>query len=760
MSYESTPGRVTQVRIDPPFSDAIQLPMAQERSCEEMVRGSASSADGLWLRPHSGWQLSPYQRFPSNQQELTQLQSAIWSSNLLQCPSGWVQIPKFYPVQETGVDYGSGVVTNGDLFWDKQVKAGDDWSSGTYQILSDGATFLGPLDSKTNAPLDRVGLGTATLAADQSFFLRFQLLGIRASSPDYVIGIGFGGPAGLTVGGVGQYYIGFGGDGRARLYEGNGADGWQLVTEFGYCNRHQTVSMMHMIHVSPSLATLDRSLAGSIVIECTSTSEGLPTHYHFARGTVPRTDQRVVALAVPISNATYSPCPMRIDVRRDLRVQYQIASPVYPPSATLIDDPFSFPFLPNSSVPLILAWFSNPFGASQILGSLYDASSGSALVQSGSAGDFPQFTPNSQSRYLQAKFTFTGDGSSTPTLFDYRVQTDGIAEPSIEAESDWQSQTVLIEAISESADAGFDRAIIRLNDLEGNGSSLQKYAGHRLRLDVSTSETGLPITTNLFAGWIDEIESVIKGSVTGNAFPVARFAEYELSAIGMWSRLARAVSPIRFNYGLDFNSIDGQGKPQPYLVTDALTSLFSLAGFPASMVNLPSLSIRLHSASDTQGWILAPQASISEFISRLASEFFGGVILFDPNIGSDGQWRIVASSPTTAPIATFVTAPASGKLVHRLEAYPFGTGFIRKGSLSIVTQPPAANMVVGYGLTGAIGHHATPSLLKQSYVNIASFPFLGSNVAQPSSLDYLGYCQPLFVFLPHCSHSTRSAIGK
>lgn len=751
MGYESTPTRVTFVRIDSPSQNAVQLPMAQERSADEMARGAGSESAGFWLRPLSGWQLSPLQRNPSNQQELATLQGAIWGSTQLQTPKGWVQIPKFDPISEVGIDYGSGVTVSGDLFWDKQVTAGDDWSSGSYQLTSDGTAFPGPLTGQSNAPLDRVAVGISSLAQDQSLFLRFQLLGTRATSPDYCLGIGFGGPPGLTTGGIGQFYLALGGDGKAQLFEMGSNGTWQGCDEFPFCSRLQTVSMMHLIHISPSTNSLDPSMAGSIVIECTSTSQGSSVHPRFGQGTDSKTDSRIAAFAIPASNSAYSPCPVRVDVRRDLRVQFQIASPVYPLSGILTDDVFSLPFLPNPAQPLTLAWFSNPFGNVVLSGQLFDGLTGLSLTNAGQIGDFPQFMPPNQSRYIQSRFTFNGDGTSTPTLYGYRVQTDGIVNPTSDIELDLQTETTELMTLSESFDEGFDHARLRISDVQGLFSSLLLRSGHRLRVDVQTSETGSPLTVGLFSGYVDEIQSIVKGAVTGDSYPVARYSEIEIIASGAWSRLAQAVSPIRFNYGLDFNSVDANGRVQPYLVTDVLTSLFALAGFPSSSLNLPVSSARLHQPSSGQGWIIEPQASIGDLVLRIASEFFGATIAFDPSLGTSGQWRLISQSPTSSPIASFTTAGVTGKLGHKLGAYPNATGFIRRGSLSQTVQPPRANMVVGYGLAGGFGLHSTPFLLKQSFVNTSSFSFLGSSSFDASSPDYLGYCKPIFIYLPQCS---------
>jgi|GEM_PF-4850287 len=750
MGYESTPARHTYIRLDSPCSDQIEPVLAQQRSAYEMARGPQSQSANLWLRPLSGWQLEPLQRRPSSLHELSALQSAVLGPGRLQVPAGFIQLPKFSQLSETGVDYGTGVALTADLFWQKQVKAGDDWSSSTYVLSSDQIAFPAPTLGSENAPMDRVAVGNSTGSIDQSYFLRFSLPGEKSVTPDHFLTFYFNAPAGSVTNGIGNYGVCFGGDGEADLYELNSASQWQKVTRFPFCARHQVVSQIHLIHISPSISTLDSTLAGSLVIECSSARQGSPAASTSGNYVSARADIRQEVVAIPIGNGVFNPSPVRVDLRRDIRGAYQISTAVYPTSAILIDDSFSFPFFPTPAEPIALGWFSDESASDTISGTLLDSNTRLGLTQTGSIGRFPLYSPTFGKRDYAAQFSFVGDGTSSPTLFSFRAQRDGVLQATIAPELALEAQAISVELDSTSLDLGFEHLTVEIEDALGQLTSMMSRGEHRIRLESDVLGSGGSERIGIFAGYVRSPESVLRGVQESVAYPSAQFETLHLHAIGVWARLSEAVSPIRFDYGLDFNSLDSNGRPLPFLVTDVLVSLFALAGFGTDQVSISPSTVRLHQSSDLSGWILEPQVSIGDFIVRLAREFLNSSLLFDPNLGEFGKWRLISLIPGGS-IASFTSVAPLGKLDHDINSLSAGQGMIRKGSLVTRTIAPAANVICAYGIGGAWGSHYVPTLLKQVLVNVKSFDFGAIESSDLSSVDYLGYAKPMFAYIPSCS---------
>ena len=329
-------------------------------------------------------------------------------------------------------------------------------------------------------------------------------------------------------------------------------------------------------------------------------------------------------------------------------------------------------------------------------------------------------------------FAITGNGATTPTLYGYRVQRNAVIETNAPGEVDVESVATRVRIVGQDLDPSHASAEVELGDVHGLLPNLTSTGEYPIQIETEYSSDP-SLRSILFRGNVIRPES--------KSFYNNR-VQYRLHSVGMWQRLAEAMSPIRFNFGLDFNARDANGVPQPYKVTDALITLFALAGIGSESLDIPDLPIRLFASGDPDGLLLEPQAALGELIQRYVRDYLGSVL-----IGDAGIWRLVSLSAAGEPLFAFVTTAGTG-LPHVTENYPAGTTYIRKGSLRTWTKPPNGNAVIAFGAANNASGTRVPQLVKQVVVNVASFDFGGSSSGAPSSLDYLGRLRPIYQYLP------------
>lgn len=742
----TTPNRKTHVTLDPPADILLEPVMAFQRDGHEMARGSQSSGVGCFLIPQCGWQLEPLQHDPGQVGQLSQPQSTILGPAQTVVPAGWIQQPRFGQLNEAGIGYGAGVVTSGDLFWMKQVKAGDDWSSGTYALTADQSAYPAPWSAAQPVPVDRVAMTNSAWGPDEGFAVRLDTAGAKATAGEGLAAIGFCGPAGSVSGGIGQYFLCLGANGLATLYEQSGGQ-WMLCGSKPYGPKQRVSGSAMLIIVQPSTKTLNPALNGVILIEFEQIKPG-PEPAASSSPAVPNAaDLRQWLVSVPKSASVPVPSPLRLDLRRDMRIGWQITSFAYPTSAILQDDPFSFPFFASSTEPIILAWFSDEPTGTSVAGVLHDGESGAPLTQVGSVAGYPMYQANPGQRTYFARFTLTGSPStgmatSTPTLFGYRVQRDAVFEPSALVPTDISGAVTHIEVSQTDSEVRAGWAKVHVQDVQNTvGPSLNR-GQRRILIETEFDATNPLNRACLFEGEIGSPQWDAMGHA-GSIYPSPNWNNLNLVAVSPLARLMEAASPMRFDFGKDFNGLDAAGHPLPFLVTDALMTLFAAAGFDDQQVALAPSTLRLFETADPQGLILEPQVRLGEVILRWVRDYLGGRLSYD---GDAHQWRVLPLIPSGAPVGTFqLGGPGNGKLVNALTSYPAATAFIRKGSLRQSVVPPVANAIVGYGL--AANANGYPRVLVQTAINTASLTFEGV-LPNPIGLDYLERYKPLFLGFP------------
>jgi hypothetical protein len=139
-------------------------------------------------------------------------------------------------------------------------------------------------------------------------------------------------------------------------------------------------------------------------------------------------------------------------------------------------------------------------------------------------------------------------------------------------------------------------------------------------------------------------------------------------------------------------------------------------------------------AHSDEDYTLQPTQSYAEFITKLVREYLGAILLWDPNAGVNGMWRLKANPapPYGSPIAAFTTTPPSGKLPHYEGSYAAATTFIEKGTFRSFVRPPECNYVLVVGAGGS----TAPGQINAYMYNPVSVDLFGAT-ANPAHPDYI-----------------------
>ncbi|HLK16469.1 MAG TPA: hypothetical protein VKT78_16805, partial [Fimbriimonadaceae bacterium] len=462
MTTETTPNRRTHVRLNPPDTVLVEPIVAHERSAFDMLRGADSQEQNAWLMPETGWRLEPLQRRASSLSELAALSAAILGPADLTVASGFLQAPAFRQEADlTGLTYGAGVSTSGDLFYQKQVGAGQSWGDPSFVLAADQASYPSPTAGAENAPMDRVAVGTAGAGPDQEWFLRFTVPGGRMQAPDHVLTFYFTGPA---CQGLGQWAIAFGGDGYADVFERTLAGTWAEIDRVVWCPAHQVGRVPHLVHVAPQPLVNNPKLSGVILFEFTLAREparaaAAPGHF------VPQAAESKQALiSIPLTGLNPQPAPIRLDIRRDIRTQFQLSKAMLPTIGSLTDDRFSVSFYPTAAEPYILSWSAAVPAGCSVAGHLIDAATNVELTVTGSVGGFPMYAPAYPARAYYVRFDLTGTGWASPTLVGYRLQRDAVAADSRATETALEAETTGLAIVGADEDPSHESATLRVED--------------------------------------------------------------------------------------------------------------------------------------------------------------------------------------------------------------------------------------------------------------------------------------------------------
>jgi hypothetical protein len=765
-----TGGRETTVSWDIAEDVLAEPVFAMRRQGKEIspsaLSGVTRLASGVWVLAPTTTRASLFETSAA-QTDLVRLADVSAASVI-------AEVPMNRRLDElTGISASGSVAATSDYFFEKRVPAGVSWQS----TVSGGPAQVTLSDSQY--PMDRVLVSSAIHAAQTSYLVTFLVPGSRSAAHSWIGTFYFGGP---LVGDATAPHKGFGlfalsvANGLLRLSEWiDGA--WSVVNEFRFTAQGDGPNTALAIRIIPhfprfiefSAVTspfedgLIGTLAASAVLALKGASHDPSGRSVFVHQVTNRGKQAVWGGGdfMPITGQG----PVALDMRRDLRCRVQISRLQFPASGTLTDRAFAAPPDVGSArilrlVPMGYDWAPTDGPAvTSVSGTLQNAS-GSALTPANETYTLGGTTysvtgwnpPGDGLNKCRAALTFTNSESSgarwhTPAFVAYEVRRNGV----IQAHAPGSFTGGKVQSISISG-AGYhperETATVVIEDPSNQLATLRTRGRIGVRISTSFPAAGsVPAgSCVLFEGYSGRITAKLNGKA-GREYPSPEWREYTGELMGKWDRLADRFFATRQFFDNDSSSPSGRtGKRGlPWRVTDAIKVILNAEGFSDSQLDIFSDDIRLfpRSDQDAEGVLtVSPGTSIPEFLTRIARDYLNAALVWCPNAGSAGMWRLLRPPiGTEAPLWSFVTtqyqAPGPRKLPHLSASYGTNTTPILDppGELRTYPIPPEFNVLVCSG--GA--PPGKTERVARTFTNQKSWngPTHAAS-ADASSLDYLG----------------------
>ena len=594
-----------------------------------------------------------------------------------------------------------------------------------------------------NTPMDRIWEGQVNLPADAGLFLRFTVPGSLRDHPDRLLALHWA-----------QFAITFLGDGHCVLTEwaqprGGGAYRWAPRQTFRFAERTQVANAEHTIMIFPVTGPNGEryinfaggSVGGNINVlqhasETASSREFVYISDPLMRGgDVDDAPPGVVCIAGPV----------RLDVRRDLRMDAQLSPLLFIPFGQLRDTAVNGP---SYTVPRPLHTFMicDPYtdtGEAGYIRMYTDKPDGSTgWLKIGDTQNNLQYWPGSDNCIRPAPlFTFIGGehwpdyeySKRTPVLWGYRMNRSpvyqDIAPGTFEAN---------VTSVQLSGDEGDPRQVggqVVIQDPVGALTRLRRrgYLTANVRVYFIDPATGQEQFVNLFRGSAIrpkakqlgkyDVDAYLQAGVYQNVthggiwndqtapngtiraprdYPSTEWREFDVALTGMHERVstksARSLLTMR-SFGLDESQPkEANGAALPWRVTDAIKFMLGAAGFPDSMIAIADSPIRLYAGIDSvaSAQMIDGNTNLLERCVTFARNYLGAYLIFDACYGTRGAWRLVVPPPPgTPPVFHFTRFPASVTAPpHLPEAYPANTTFTIGDAQTYVSPPDMNHLVV------------------------------------------------------------------
>ena len=725
-----TPNRKTTVTFDVPDTCLTSPHWGIKRSGGEIGQKAASGqaeallANNVKLWPTGAWTLAPLQTEISN---ITEYEIGL---NLITVPNNptlitglatagvlFIENSYVYNSDLPGLPASGVGIPSGGPYIVKKIPAGGSWDA---SIPSGTPSLIG--DTPTVTPLDRVGESNDTYPRDQAWFLSWGDTGSALSYPEYTWAFYFG-----------QYGISFSGSGKAKLWElvtytGNNGAGWILRKEWRYARTGQISGTAHSMAIWPHLGPggekyiaftngqvdFAEVAASAINTTATATTPGDAVY-------VAKDDSRYVS--TPSGVVTRSG-PFRFDIRRDLNLKVQISTLGFPTSGYLVDDPAIIPEVSDQAVFADCNTVCPPNTA--IAPTLLDAVSGN--VFDSSTDTFPT-----------ARFDFSGDGTTTPILWSYRLArnpSSGVYAPGQFSGGNLRNVSIA----GYSGDPTQETGTVVIDDVRGELTPLLNRGQASVRVDVSHVENGQTFVTPIFRGYANRPEAERKIKLTS-----PNRQKFSIPLMGNWLRLAEAV-----NHGVDDQlfyddvTVTVPGGPHiPWKATDAITYLLACSGLSPAQIAIPDLPVRLWPGQGQKKdeFVIPSTADYAEMALKIARNYLGLYLYFDL---PTGQWTLLQGTPLdAAPLYNFYTGDpgqALGSSAQSIYTTPGSYGpnstFITDFRSSVI--PPEFNCVhVSNGFAQESAKNQ--NVIERWVYNFQSFQVPGStNTLDHSNPDFLG----------------------
>lgn len=506
------------------------------------------------------------------------------------------------------------------------------------------------------------------------------------------------------------------------------------------------------------------------------------------------------------------PTNLRLNLPSDARPEIQLSFVCYKPSGYIKDGFISFPFYPSDVDSwLTLSWWGlADFAKHTIEPILYLCdSTGEETILTEETTERTDYSrtykwlsdaPVNERTRLFARFNIaTSDTLESPVIFGYQLVRDGkvatidptefepkdfpATDPPI-GTSGWllHGGPMNIQITGQGSNPTLENASTQIADLVAQWDRLSSrgYIGGVIESEYDAGDAAKRVP--MFRGFIHNPIGKLIGTKGGpgratahaaagtNRWPNRNAKMHECTWTGMWQLVREALSPCRFDWnGLDPESPKTEENPNglPYKATDALLTMLGWCGFPSSMIATDEFDLPLRLWSNGgQELFVEPFAPLDEFIERIARDWLGMRLIFDPAVGDYGKWRLLPAP--TAPytnLATFTTKPpvTTRGLVHNINAYDSGVfagtrktsnyGFILKGTLQSNVKRLEGNLVIVTG-TGFVGEvQGGQVALQQFAINVRSYNFLDlasdhEHYPDPDHPDYIGHMVPIVVVDP------------
>jgi hypothetical protein len=659
-------------------------------------------AQNLYHWASGCWTLRPRELRPWRIQE--KASPGVLSTTPVAAVDG-TQQPMFRNASGTGFSSASDNATDGsDEFFRKTIEAGSSWNLGSVlsapTIVTDltGILSAPPVDlaqPKSTQPLDPILHITEEAGPNAPLYLRVQVPGSGLLGYYYLGTLHWA-----------QYALLLCGDGMAELWEhtkklGAGTATWQKRASFRYARPDLVAGNTHTIvifpHVGPNLekyisfasaqmdapGLLQTSVRGMGSLGTATAGEYLWKWDELLTGSEDITHE-VYDTGDDYGVSKYISTiggPVWLTERRDLRLSWQVGHVHFEESGTLTDLSVSQPS-PSGGV-VSVALISQNRGGSALDYDVLDATDDSVWT----TGDTP--SP------MRLKFDFSApdaDGLDTSLLWGYQLRRSAsYTDMSPGAFTTSYSDLDLQQGTAQAADESGSATII-------DDADAYPRLRNRGELSVRVSTTYTPPgdtekTVKLFQGYaVRPGRKRIGQDDRQYSYPSAEWSEYECSFVGMWKRLTAEATTMKTAMKLaDFSEdpTDSASPKRPWKVVDVIYYLLGAAGFPASMIETPSLDIRLNPGVAASGsdLYLDAQVSVGDTINKLARTYLGMFLVFAPNAGTRGKWKLIGAPTDTTPVIHFVRTPATPTGSSATFQLPMHLGGFDEATVPILRRP-------------------------------------------------------------------------
>lgn len=637
------------------------------------------------------------------------------------------------------------VIKQGNYFTRLRVRAGGSWAGNLLQDRPspvDAQISPGMAIVKSKRTMRCIARSSQSVESNGGFVIRFIVPGTQASAPDYIMTFHFG-----------QYGLSLRGDGMAELYEycrpkTSNTYRWRKRDSFRFARQGQVMGETHLIVIFPHngargekfIAFEGNHLEASEPVSgypSTPTGSGATNQHIYAASPLVRQGDKDEAPSRVTKAAAF-----QLDVREDMRLFFQFARLAFHPTATIVDAPWAIPdaykSLYNQS-PIRFLFIRNRPTGTEVTGTLINGDATAA------------YNPATDSIVRAAFVLSRSDGAGvryrTPILWEYLLQASAVRGVTSAVPRTYEVESYNLSGWS--GDPRGETGSVKLTEsaqefTRGDYARLATRGQIPIRLVVNTPVGNTTKAVVLMSGIAYKTRMITRGGHGRR--------EHSLNLVGMWQRLAK-----RFSQQFDFFHTDPyapfvDAAPTPWKATDAIRFLLQSAGFSDYQINIPDNPLRLYYGASGSGFdgMFSPWTNYAEAIDRIARNFLGAYLLWEPNGGiyddqglPTGAWTLVfglQGTAATTPITRFAIVPeVANSPVQTVGAYNQGTipTLPIFGEVEIAKIPPEFNRLKLVGVLPADKGDGRFAVVVE-LVNPRSFDAPGYPAPDPEHADYIG----------------------